>query len=349
MDVQPKAYRFRILNAANDRMLEPATVPGQHDRRRASRSPTRAAAIRRAPLVTITPAAGDTTGMGATATATIDPATGAVTGIDLVTVGSGYTAAPIVTIAAAHQPAACTATATATLYTGDHRSGHGPAIPGAAAFPAAWTVQTLGQPGDILDGRFGGVPDPGTIGPSIDPDRHRGRLPAGAGGLATTPRSVTSGTPRTSSWATSREHNLFLGPAERADVIIDFSQFAGKTLILYNDAPAAVPAADSRLDYLHGRPGPDRHRRHRLHAAGLRPQHPHHHGVPRVGHTASRRRFNLAALQAEFATTRRPARTGVFVRDQDPIIVPQAGYNSAYDATTSPPARRPTRGSRARR
>ena len=48
------------------------------------------------------------------------------------------------------------------------------------------------------------------------------------------------------------EHNLFLGPAERADVIIDFSQFAGKTIILYNDAPAAVPAADSRLDYYTG-------------------------------------------------------------------------------------------------
>ena len=49
-----------------------------------------------------------------------------------------------------------------------------------------------------------------------------------------------------------QEHNLFLGPAERADILIDFSQFAGKTIILYNDAPAAVPAADSRLDYYTG-------------------------------------------------------------------------------------------------
>ena len=45
------------------------------------------------------------------------------------------------------------------------------------------------------------------------------------------------------------QHNLLLGPAERADVIIDFSQFAGKTIILYNDSPAAMPAADSRVDY----------------------------------------------------------------------------------------------------
>ena len=38
------------------------------------------------------------------------------------------------------------------------------------------------------------------------------------------------------------KHSLLLAPAERADVIVDFSQFAGQTLILYNDAPAAFPA-----------------------------------------------------------------------------------------------------------
>ena len=37
------------------------------------------------------------------------------------------------------------------------------------------------------------------------------------------------------------KHSLLLAPAERADVIVDFSKFAGKTLILYNDAPAAFP------------------------------------------------------------------------------------------------------------
>jgi len=35
------------------------------------------------------------------------------------------------------------------------------------------------------------------------------------------------------------QHSLLLAPAERADVIVDFSQYRGKTLILYNDAPAA--------------------------------------------------------------------------------------------------------------
>ncbi len=95
--------------------------------------------------------------MGATATATIDPVTGAVTGITLVTVGSEYTLAPVVTFSA--PPAGGTrATGTATIYSGLTEVGMVPAVQGAAAFPAAWTTQTLGAPGNILDGRFGGVP-----------------------------------------------------------------------------------------------------------------------------------------------------------------------------------------------
>jgi len=51
------------------------------------------------------------------------------------------------------------------------------------------------------------------------------------------------------------KHSLLLAPAERADVVVDFSQFAGKTLILYNDAPAAFPARVASYDYYTG--GPD--------------------------------------------------------------------------------------------
>jgi autotransporter-associated beta strand protein len=46
------------------------------------------------PVVTITNAVGDTTGTGATAVATINPTTGALTGITMTTPGVGYTAAP---------------------------------------------------------------------------------------------------------------------------------------------------------------------------------------------------------------------------------------------------------------
>ncbi|HEX6669443.1 MAG TPA: hypothetical protein VF061_07780, partial [Gemmatimonadales bacterium] len=48
------------------------------------------------------------------------------------------------------------------------------------------------------------------------------------------------------------QHSLLLGPAERADVVVDLSAFAGQTLILYNDAPAAFPARDPRYDYYTG-------------------------------------------------------------------------------------------------
>ena len=51
------------------------------------------------------------------------------------------------------------------------------------------------------------------------------------------------------------QHSLLLAPAERADVVVDFSQYRGKTLILYNDAPAAFPARVPGYDYYTG--GPD--------------------------------------------------------------------------------------------
>ena len=52
-----------------------------------------------------------------------------------------------------------------------------------------------------------------------------------------------------------KEHTLLLAPAERADVVVDFSQVPdGAKLILYNDAPPPAPAGDTRLDYYTGDP-----------------------------------------------------------------------------------------------
>lgn len=49
--------------------------------------------------------------------------------------------------------------------------------------------------------------------------------------------------------------NLLLAPAERADIIIDFSGCRpGDRLILYNDAPAPFPGGDLRNDYYTGDP-----------------------------------------------------------------------------------------------
>ena len=49
------------------------------------------------------------------------------------------------------------------------------------------------------------------------------------------------------------KYNLLLAPAERADVIIDFSHVpAGARLILYSDTPAPFPMGDDRNDYFTG-------------------------------------------------------------------------------------------------
>jgi len=46
--------------------------------------------------------------------------------------------------------------------------------------------------------------------------------------------------------------SLVVAPAERPDIIIDFSAHAGKSIILYNDAPAPFPVGDPRNDYFPG-------------------------------------------------------------------------------------------------
>ncbi len=48
--------------------------------------------------------------------------------------------------------------------------------------------------------------------------------------------------------------NLLLGPAERADILIDFTGCAGQTFILYSDAPGPFPGGDPRNDYFTGAP-----------------------------------------------------------------------------------------------
>ena len=45
---------------------------------------------------------------------------------------------------------------------------------------------------------------------------------------------------------------LLTGNAERWDVIVDFTNFAGQEIVLYNDAPAPFPFGDDRNDYYFG-------------------------------------------------------------------------------------------------
>lgn len=229
--VQPRLYRFRILNACNDRMLNlqlylASGILG------AIKINGGGSGYTTAPAVTFTGGGGT----GAIALATI--AGGAVTAIDIVTTGSGYTTAPTVVIGP--PPAGVTATATATVYTNPTEVGMLPAVLG--AWPADYPTP---------DSRPGGFPDPNTRGPAIIQIGTEGGFLPGPALITNRPvgydynrRSVTV--------LNVLEKALYVGPAERADVLIDFTRFAGKTLILYNDAPAPMPGFDTRLDYFTG-------------------------------------------------------------------------------------------------
>ncbi len=130
-------------------------------------------------------------------------------------------------------------------------------------------------------------------------------------------------------------HALLLAPAERADVIVDFSRFAGKTLILYNDAPAAFPARVSSYDYYTG--GPDLSP---VGAPTILPGYgPNTRTIMQVKVSADRAdglqitTYNLAALKTAFR--HKADGSGVFESGQHPIIVGQAAYNSAYGTSFS--------------
>jgi FtsP/CotA-like multicopper oxidase with cupredoxin domain len=121
-------------------------------------------------------------------------------------------------------------------------------------------------------------------------------------------------------------HSLLLSPAERADVIVDFSRFAGKTLILYNDAPAAFPARVPSYDYYTG--GPDLSP---VGAPTILPGYgPNTRTIMRVKISAGTPApaFNLSRLNTAFA--HKTNGSGVFESSQHPIIVGQAAYNRAY-------------------
>ena len=328
LNVDPKAYRYQLLNGSDDRMLNLQMYT--------SSSILSTITITNGgsgydpvspPLVTITPAPGDTTGYGGQALATVDPTTGALTSIAISVVGSGWTSPPLVTISAPTTVGGVTATATSTIYQGTSEVGMVPAQPGFTNFPAGWTVQTMGQVGNVLDGRYGGVPDPRNIGPSfIQIGNEGGFLPTPVVipnqpiGFERNPKNIVIGN--------VAEHGLLMAPAERADVLIDFSKYAGMTVILYNDAPAGFPAADSRVDYFTNNAnqidgggtastlagyGPNTRTFMVFHVSNVTP-------VP----------YNMPALMNAFTST--ATQTGVFKADQQPPIIPNANYNSAYNA-----------------
>ena len=183
--------------------------------------------------------------------------------------------------------------------------------------PASLT-QTYFPPLWPTDGREGGVPDPRTAGPQwVQIATEGGFLPKPA--IVPQQPITWNGDPTTFNAGNVQDHSLLVAPAERVDVIVDFSKYAGKTLILYNDAPAAFPAADPRVDYYTGAPdmtdtggtagteagmGPNTRTIMQIKVAPKTPAAP----------------FNLAALEAAFASSNE--RPGVFESSQNPIHRP---------------------------
>ncbi|GLI39385.1 FG-GAP-like repeat-containing protein [Geobacter hydrogenophilus] len=260
LDVQPQAYRLRILNAANDRMFNLSFF---------------------------------------TADPTLTPFD-AVTGLP----NPGYQK-EVKMVPAIPRPA-CSATVTTNCTcTG------APGTP-VGCFPPTWPT----------DSRAGGVPDPATAGPPmIQIGSEGGLLPAPA---VINPQPVNYEYNRRNVVVLNvSDKALFLGPAERADVIVDFSAYAGKTVILYNDAPAPVPAFDPRNDYYTGSPDNTSSGGAPSTMAGYGPN------------TRTIMQFRVAAatpvpFNQTPLTTALPT---IYGASQPAPVVPQTGYPGPYKAT----------------
>ncbi len=202
MEVDPTTYRFRLLNAANDRMMTFNLFE----------------AVTTATLVD-----------GSTVTTTVTDAAGAL-------IPSEINMIPAAVVAAAD---ACPA--------GDLRTSEITTVAGVGTgkfcIPETWPT----------DGRIGGVPAPQAAGPTIyQVASEGGWLPKVATFEPTPINYVTDKGRIVVLNVDLGRSGLFLAPAERADIVVDFSQYAGKTLLVYNDSGAPVPAGDPRNDLFTG-------------------------------------------------------------------------------------------------
>ncbi len=292
--------------------------------------------------VAIDPPAGCTTGcVTATAAATVTPS-GVIIGVTVTNPGSApWTAAPTVNFTGgggfgaaaiasvnaevkmvpADPPTPASAlklctTATATsgamlalaALDGSGNPLNGTGLP-ANCWPTSWPT----------DGREGGVPDPTTAGPPIIQIGTEGGLLPSAVAIPSTPTNFEYNR-RSITVLNIFTHGLLVGPAERADVVVDFTHFAGKTLLLYNDAPAPVPAFDPRNDYYTGSPDQTLSGGAPTTLPGYGPNTRTIMQI-KVNATGTPGSFSLPALST--------ALPNIFAATQDPIIVAEPAYPAA--------------------
>jgi FtsP/CotA-like multicopper oxidase with cupredoxin domain len=267
-----QAYRFRILNASNDRVLS-------------------------LQLYYADPAVTPPTGVLGTEVKMVD--------------ASPHTATTVPPLCTTPTATDGSGLATTTLTT--------PTGLSAGCWPTTWPK----------DGRDGGVPDPATAGPPIIQIGTEGGLLPAPVVIPSTPTGYEYNR-RNIVVLNIATHGLILGPAERADVIIDFSSVPdGSKLILYNDAPAPVPAFDSRLDYYTG----DEDQSITGDGTGGAPTTQPGYGPNTrtmmqfqvTGGTGTP--FNLAALQAALPVA--------YAASQPRPVVPETAYDAAFGTTTA--------------
>ncbi len=202
MEVEPTTYRFRLLNATNDRMLTFNLFEAKDSATRAD--------------------------------GTVDANT--VIGSDGLPIKSEIDMVP------AGAPLAADACADTERRPSPILDSEGNPT-GKFCTPVTWPT----------DGRLGGVPNPAGVGPTIyQVANEAGWLPK----IATyepTPINYIQDKGRIVVLNVDLGNSgLLIAPAERADVVIDFSAYAGKTLLVYNDSGAPVPAGDPRNDLFTG-------------------------------------------------------------------------------------------------
>ncbi|MEI6622728.1 MAG: fibronectin type III domain-containing protein [Actinomycetes bacterium] len=185
------------------------------------------------------------------------------------------------------------------------------AAPGNPTFPATWPT----------DGRDGGVPDPTKAGPHwFQIGTEGGFLPKP---VVVDQQPVAYNYNRRDIVVLNIQNkSLMLGPAERADVIVDFSGVpSGSKLILYSDAPAPVPAFDPRIDYYTGDPD-------QTETGGAPTTKP---GYGPNTRTLMQIQVSGAPAASFDETAVVNALPAAFKATQDPIIVPQKAYGSPTD------------------
>ena len=217
--VEPKAYRFRFLNASNDRFMNMGIYVAADKETIDPNEP-------RNPLHQPTVCDGTSKRL------------------------AGSLPAGSALVDSVPQPADCTEVKMVYF---DH------------SYPTSYyglnSTLTFPTAGGLLDTGWGdptghlaiwsGVPDPTTVGPDIHMIGNEGGILPNLVSIPSTPSNYEANR-RSVTVMNVLEHGLYLSTAGRADTVIDFSQYAGKTLILLNDAPAPVPASDPRVDYYTG-------------------------------------------------------------------------------------------------